>query len=78
MSRQQNDEFPVESKSTLCDVATTTGYNGLTSFKFVAGACDCYERQRAFNIVTSNLHCPSEVLQHVIIFTHHFSLLLLV
>jgi len=64
--RRRNDELPVATKSSVCDVATTTGYNGLPSFKFVSSPCESYERQRAFNIVASNLHRPSEVLQQLL------------
>ena len=47
--------------SSAMNGAHTVGYNGLPSFQFVSAPSDCYERQRAINLVTSNLLRPSQV-----------------
>ena len=38
-----------------------TDYSGLPSFTFVAVPSVSCQRQRAFNVVTSNLYCSSQV-----------------
>ena len=57
----REEQRPAVATSSAVSAAHTTRYNGQPSFEFVGAPSDCYERQRAFDLVASNMLRQSQV-----------------